>query len=68
MYGRGGHLNERNGLSWEELTEEEQRQARESYISLRATEEETDESCIDEDGVLCSRFERMPDGCIYVDL
>lgn len=55
-------------LSWDELTEEEQRQARESYISLRATEEETDESCIDEDGVLCCRFERMPDGCVYVDL
>lgn len=55
-------------LSWEELTEEEQLQARESYIFLRAGEEETNESCIDGDGVLCCRFERMPDGCIYVDL
>lgn len=55
-------------LSWEELTEEEQRQARESYIFLRAAEEEMDESCIDGEGVLCCRFERMPDGCIYVDL
>jgi len=40
----------------------------ESYRSLRADEEGMDESGVDGDSVRCCRFERMPDGYIYVDL
>lgn len=55
-------------LLWEELTDLEKEQARNSYVYLRGMEEETDEENIDPSGVLSCRFERMDDGYIYVDL
>lgn len=55
-------------LLWEELTDLEKEQARNSYVYLRGMEEETDEENIDSSGVLSCRFERMDDGYIYVDL
>lgn len=61
-------MGETRWLEWEELTAQEQVQAMESYRSLRADEEGMDESGVDGDGVRCCRFERMPDGYIYVDL
>ncbi len=55
-------------LQWNNLTDVEKEQARNSYVHLRAIEEETDEESIDPSGVKVCRFERMDDGCIYVDL
>lgn len=55
-------------LQWEELTDLEKEQARNSYVYLRGMEEETGEENIDSSGVLSCRFERMDDGYIYVDL
>lgn len=55
-------------LLWEELTDLEKEQARNSYVYLRGMEEETEEENIDSSGVLSCRFERMDDGYIYVDL
>lgn len=55
-------------LLWEELTDLEKEQARNSYVYLRGMEEETGEENIDSSGVLSCRFERMDDGYIYVDL
>ena len=45
-------------LHWEDLTQEEKKQARESYITIRELEEE----------IAGKRFQRMPDGYIYVDV
>lgn len=61
-------MGETRWLEWEELTAEEQVQAMESYCSLRAVEEGGDDAGVDGDGVKCCRFERMPDGYVYVDL
>lgn len=58
-------------LSWEDLTPEEKKQARESYYTLRELEEEKARSTIIRkygNDVVNKRFERLPDGYIYVDL
>lgn len=65
-------------LEWDDLNRTERTQARESYISIREYEEQRDrndvvsnpdyDKPIDGSGVLCCRFQRMPDGYIYVDL
>lgn len=58
-------------LHWEDLTPAEKKQARESYFTLRELEEEKARSTIIRkygNDVVNKRFERLPDGCIYVDL
>lgn len=63
-------------LTWNDLTDEEKKQARETYISIREAEEErrrdeiTEEYPypIDGDGVLNRRFLRESDGYITVDI
>ena len=49
-------------LHWEDLTQEEKKQARESYITIRELEEEIVSD------IAGKRFQRMPDGYIYVDV
>lgn len=55
-------------IDWEDLTPDEQDQARRSYIGLRADEEQVPESEIDGSYVVTCRFERQTDGYIFVDL
>ena len=58
-------------LYWEDLTPEEKKQARESYITIRELEEEKSRSTVikkNRNDVVNKRFERMPDGYIYVDV
>lgn len=58
-------------LHWEDLTPAEKKQARESYFTLRELEEEKARSTIIRkhgNDVVNKRFERLPDGYIYVDL
>ena len=58
-------------LYWEDLTPEEKKQARESYITIRELEEEKSRSTVIKkyrNDVVNKRFERMPDGYIYVDV
>lgn len=52
-------------LKWSDLTEEEQQRAKDSYVSILEWAEETE---INAENVICCKFERMPDGYIYVDL
>lgn len=54
-------------LTWDDLTDEEKRQATDSYLSIRADAED-DMDDIDVSCVECCRFERQEDGYIYVDL
>lgn len=54
-------------LHWNDLTEKEQEQAKNSYISLREDEKSEDDD-INAESVKGCRFERMEDGYIYVDL
>lgn len=58
-------------LQWYDLTPEEKKQARESYIMIRELEEEKARSTMVKkygNDVASRRFQRMPDGYIYVDL
>ena len=58
-------------LQWDDLTPEEKRQARESYITIRELEEEKARSTMMKkygNDVVSKRFQRMADGYIYVDL
>lgn len=58
-------------LYWEDLTPEEKKQACESYITIRELEEEKSRSTVIKkyrNDVVNKRFERMPDGYIYVDV
>lgn len=58
-------------LHWEDLTPAEKKQARESYITIRELEEEKPRSTVIKkyrNDVVNKRFERMPDGYIYVDV
>ena len=58
-------------LHWEDLTPAEKKQARESYITIRELEEEKARSTVIKkyrNDVVNKRFERMPDGYIYVDV
>ncbi|MBO4974018.1 MAG: hypothetical protein J6D17_04550 [Bacteroides sp.] len=58
-------------LQWYDLTPEEKKQARESYITIRELEEEKARSTMVKkygNDVASRRFQRMPDGYIYVDL
>jgi hypothetical protein len=55
-------------LKWDDLTETEQEQARDSYIEFRRMEAEDETLEVDSDNVMDCRFERMKDGYIYVDL
>lgn len=68
VYGEDQCRKIKKWLLWEELTDLEKEQARNSYVYLRGMEEETEEENIDSSGVLSCRFERMDDGYIYVDL
>ena len=53
-------------LHWEDLTQEEKKQARESYITIRELEEEIASKRVSD--IAGKRFQRMPDGYIYVDV
>lgn len=53
-------------LFWEDLTEQEKEQAKETYISIREIEEETTRENIDADFVECCSFERLDNGYIEV--
>lgn len=57
-------------LHWEDLTQEEKKQARESYITIRELEEEIAHSTASKhvSDIAGKRFQRMPDGYIYVDV
>ena len=58
-------------LQWDDLTPEEKKQARESYITIRELEEEKARSTMVKkygNDVASRSFQRMPDGYIYVDL
>ena len=57
-------------LHWEDLTPEEKKQARESYITIREQEEEIAHSTASRrvSDIAGKRFQRMPDGYIYVDV
>lgn len=58
-------------LHWENLTPAEKKQARESYITIRELEEEKSRSTVIKkyrNDVVNKRFERKPDGYIYVDV
>lgn len=58
-------------LHWEDLTPAEKKQVRESYITIRELEEEKSRSTMIKkyrNDVVNKRFERMPDGYIYVDV
>lgn len=57
-------------LHWEDLTPEEKKQARESYITIREQEEEIARSTASRrvSDIAGKRFQRMPDGYIYVDV
>lgn len=57
-------------LHWEDLTPEEKKQARESYITIRELEEEIANSTASRraSDIAGKRFQRMPDGYIYVDV
>ncbi len=68
MDNRGRAPEDVRWLQWDDLDAEEKVQAADSYAALRAREEECREDGIDTDPVESCRFERMPDGYIYVDL
>ena len=53
-------------LHWEDLTQEEKKQARESYITIRELEEEIAHSTASKR--VSDIAQRMPDGYIYVDV
>ncbi len=53
-------------LAWSDLTPEERELAAESYVHLRLQEDPAHP--VDPSGVEVCRFERCPDGYIYVDL
>ena len=57
-------------LHWDDLTPEEKKQARESYITIREQEEEIAHSTASRrvSDIAGKRFQRMPDGYIYVDV
>lgn len=57
-------------LHWEDLTQEEKKQARKSYITIRELEEEIAHSTASKhvSDIAGKRFQRMPDGYIYVDV
>lgn len=55
-----------NWLTWNDLTEKEQKQAKNSYVEILSIEDEEQE--IKPENVTNCRFERMPDGYIYVDI
>lgn len=55
-------------LSWKDLTEEEKEQAKISYVSIRAEEEQRKEKLISSDNVVTCSFERMEDGYIFVNI
>ena len=55
-----------NWLTWNDLTEKEQKQAKNSYVEILSIEDEEQE--IKPENVTNCRFERMNDGYIYVDI
>ena len=57
-------------LRWEDLTPAEQKQARKSYAVIREQEEDVSWSTAKRrtQDIADKRFQRLPDGYIYVDV
>lgn len=57
-------------LHWEDLTPAEQKQARKSYAVIREQEEDISPNTARRrtQDIADKRFQRMPDGYIYVDV
>lgn len=65
-------------LTWDDLTEAEKEEAKESYICIREYEEERNRNDITSnpdydypitaDGIECCKFERMASGYIFVNI
>lgn len=57
-----------NWIKWEDLTIQEQEQARKSYVSIRSDEDGVPEHEVDTSDIDCKSFERMEDGYIFVNV